>query len=131
MRYFTSTCTLLSILILLSSCAPSMILTDRGNDIYVNGVKYGTERAEIARTGIPKGTSIDIKQGNKTVNTYRLKRKFTVNTAILTLAFGWFGLGLGWQYPKSTYIKGRKSTEIDEKNESIWSKPPKEKSIWE
>jgi len=122
------TCILLSLLVLLSSCGSSIILTDRGNDIYLNGEKCGTEKVEIPRTGIPKGTTIDIKQGHDIVNSYRLKRKFTFGTLLYTLAFQWVGLGLGWQYPKSTYIKGKKAKPQDTE---IWSKPPKEKSIWE
>ena len=118
----------LSLLIFTTSCGVSYIVTDADNDIYVNGVKMGTEKVEITRTGVPKGANVDIKLNNKIVNSKRLKREFTLTTAALTLVY-WSGLLFGWQYPKSTYIKGKVKKHDSE--ESIWAKPPEEKSIWQ
>lgn len=123
-------CVLLGLLLLLSSCGSSYIVTDRGNDIYVNGQKEGTEKVRITRTGFPSGSDIDIKQGNKIVNSQRLKRRFTVTTGVCTLLFGWVGVLFSWQYPKSTYMQGRKEQSTPN-SESIWSKPPKDNNIWE
>ncbi len=110
---------------LCSSCGTAYIITDKGNDIYLDGVKKGTEKVEITRNGYPKGLDIDIKKDNKIVNSERLKRGFTSNTAICILFFGIVGALFAWQYPESTYVKGKKKAE-----ESIWSKTPKEKGIW-
>lgn len=109
-----------------SSCGTAYIVTDKGNDIYIDGQKKGSERVEITRAGFPTGVDIDIKQGNKVVHSERLKRRFTANTVIHTILFNWVGLAFAWQYPKSTYIKG----EVKERETSIWSKPPVEEGIW-
>lgn len=121
-------CILASLLILLSSCGSAYIVTDRDNDIYINGVKKGSEKVEITRSGTPTGVDVEIKQDNEVVNSMRLKRKLTLNTVVYTFAFSVFGFFGAWQYPKSTYIKGEKKKKD---GESIWAKPPKEKSIWE
>lgn len=86
----------------------------------------GSEKVEITRSGFPTGTNVEIKKDNKVIASNRLKRKFTLNTIAYSIIFYIPGFLFSWQYPKSTYIKGENKS-----NESIWSKPPDEKSIWE
>ncbi len=123
-----SLCVFLSILILFSSCGTAYIVTDKGNDIYINGEKKGTEKVEITRNGGPKKSLIEIKQGHKIVNSLQINRKFTFATFICTLLYG-VGLGVAWQYPKTTFVEGKEKKSNN--GESIWSKPPDKKSIWQ
>ncbi len=121
-------CYFLSILLFCSSCGTAYIVTDKGNDIYINGVKKGTERIEVKRTGGPKKIKVDIKQGNKIVNSQKVRRTFTVGSIVITLIFGLPGFIFGRQYPESTYVKGKKKS--NESGESIWSKPPEDQNKW-
>ncbi len=112
----------LLIAISFSSCGVALIQTDPKNDIYINGIKKGTEQVEIKRNGIPGKRQVEIKKGNKVVNSVYIKRKITIKSFL----FGWPGLFFCWQFPKKTYLKGRKKSE-----ENIWSLPPQNLSIWD
>lgn len=128
----------LALIVLYTSCGSAYITTDPGNSIYINGNLRGKEIVKIRRNGFLKKINVEVRDGRKRLNKIKLKRKFTLSTAGFMLLHPLIGFLFGWQYPKDTYIKGKKRS-LNE--ESIWSKAPsktpadpqkeEKSSIWE
>lgn len=118
---------IISIPLFLTSCGTTYIMTDKGNDIYINGEFKAQEMVEIKRNGAPKKLAIKIQNGNTIVNETKIKRRFTIKTGVMTYVLNVIGFLTTWQFKKEYYFEGQKKP----KEENIWEKDPDKRGIWQ
>jgi hypothetical protein len=108
---------LLILIILLSGCGTSKIITDsQYATIYINGKRSGTGDAEITRTGFPQKMKIEVRYKGSMVACKIVKRKFTFVTFIIGYLTYGIGFITAWQYPETIMIP------VDVKDSGKWTK---------
>lgn len=117
----------LFLLFILGSCGTTQIVTHEAEaEIYVDGDRKGTGRAEIIRTGIPKRIEITAEYDGKQIGSQSVRRRFDGATFIS----GMFTYGLGfivcWRFPATIFVPTEQIEVYDneQNKQSIWKRPP-------
>ena len=120
---------ILSCFFILASCGTTTLMTDYPYaEIYVDGDKKGTGKAEIKRYGAPDSKTVVAKYRGREIGRDKIKRKFGPGSLVLTLYSYGLGFFFTWHYPETIYIQTNKGQgnqqDLNKKEENIWMEPP-------
>ena len=115
----------IAVLFIMVGCSPTqLVVKDSRIDIYINNTYKGSGSATIKRFGHPKTINISARYQGNEVGNMKLRRRFTLLTAI----GGYYTCGIGliffWQFPEIVFISTRSLNPDDSVN--MWNLPPGE-----